>query len=43
VFNSSWDKTNENQSEENATVNMLYESATGKQKFDTEYLSKIFL
>jgi hypothetical protein len=43
VFNSSWNKTNENQSEENATVNMLYESATGKQKFDTEYLRTIFL
>lgn len=32
VFNSSWDMTNQNQLNENTTVNMLYESATGKNE-----------
>jgi hypothetical protein len=32
VFNSSWDMTNTDHMDENATVNMLYESATGKKK-----------
>jgi hypothetical protein len=37
AFNSSWDMTNKDNSNENTTVNMLYESATGKKKNRIEY------
>jgi hypothetical protein len=32
VYNSAWDMTNNNTSDENAAVNMLYESANGERK-----------
>lgn len=37
VFNSSWDATNKNQLDQDTAVNMLYESATGKEKKNYEY------